>query len=185
MSNVVSDTELARNKRLRLLINVISIGLPLLVAIMFRFKFENVQWPFDVYLLPLTNAIINGASAVLLIVSLVAIKNRNVVLHTRLIYVAMGLSLLFLLIYVMYHTTTTHTSYGGEGGIRTFYLILLASHIILAAIQPPFVLYAFYYGYTGQYDKHLKLVKFSFPIWLYVSVTGVICYLMISPYYPA
>ena len=83
----------------------------------------------------------------------------------------------------MYHVTAEHTKYGGEGAIKIIYLLILASHIILAAIQAPFVLYAFFYGYTGQIEKHRKIVKFSYPIWLYVSVTGVLVYLMISPYY--
>lgn len=181
--NKVLDKQLSKdNPKLKLLINIISIVLPVTVAIMFRIKLP-IDWPFDVHFLPMTNAIINGLTALVLMGALLAIKQRNVALHTRLVYTAMVLSLLFLVIYILYHTTTTHTSFGGEGGIRTFYLILLATHIILAAIQPPLVLYAFYYGYTGQYDKHLKWVRFSFPVWLYVSVTGVICYLMISPYY--
>lgn len=182
MNNVLDKQELAQHKRLRLIINIISVVLPVLVALMFGFKFD-VEWPFDVYWLPFTNAIVNGLTAVALMGALVAIKRRNVTLHTRLIYMAMVLSLLFLVIYVMYHTTTQHTTFKGEGTIKVVYLSLLASHIVLAAVQPPLVLYAFFYGYTNQYDKHIKWVKFSFPIWLYVSVTGVICYLMISPYY--
>lgn len=182
MSNSLDQQEQTRNKRLRFFINLISIVLPVLVAVMFRFKFD-VEWPFDVHLLPTTNAIINGLTAVCLIAALLAAKRRDIVQHTRFIYAAMVLSLLFLVVYVLYHTTTEHTTYGGEGTLRVIYLSLLASHIILAAVQPPLVLYAFYYGYTGQYDKHLKWVRFSFPVWLYVSVTGVICYLMIAPYY--
>lgn len=182
MNKVLDKQPPKDNPKLKLLINIISIVLPIVVALMFRVELP-IDWPFDVHLLPMANAIINGLTTLTLIGALVVIKQRNVVLHTRLVYTAMVLSLLFLVVYVLYHTTTTHTSFGGEGGIRTFYLILLATHIILAAIQPPLVLYAFYYGYTGQYDKHLKWVRFSFPVWLYVSVTGVICYLMISPYY--
>lgn len=182
MSNVLKEEQPKDIPSLKLVINIVSIVLPVVVAVMFRVELP-INWPFDVHLLPMANAVINGLTALTLVGALIAIKQRNVTLHTRLIYTAMGLSLLFLVIYVLYHTTTTHTSFGGEGGIRIFYLSLLASHIILAAIQPPLVLYAFYYGYTGQYNKHLKWVRFSFPIWLYVSVTGVICYLMISPYY--
>jgi putative membrane protein len=184
MSNTIQDTNSPTYKKLKLAVNVISILLPVLVAIMFQFKFKDFQWPFDVYWLPLANAILNAGSAVLLIGALVAIKNKNVVLHTRMIYAAMVLSVLFLVIYILYHTTAGHTKFGGEGTIRLVYFILLITHIVTAAIQAPFVLYAFLYGYTGQIEKHQKIVKISYPLWLYVSITGVICYLMISPYYP-
>lgn len=184
MSKALDQPEIPENyKTLRLLVNVISIALPLIVAGMFQFKFTNFEWPFDVYILPLINAILNGSTALLLIGALIAVKNRNIKLHERLIYIGMGLSLLFLVVYIMYHTTAGHTKFGGEGTIKYIYFFLLLTHILLAAIQAPFVLYAFLYGYTGQIEKHQKIVKFSYPIWLYVSITGVICYLMISPYY--
>ncbi len=173
----------ANYKKLRLLVNIISIALPLIVAAMFQFKFEDFVWPFDVHILPLINALLNGTTALLLIGALVAAKNKNIDLHKRLIYSAVVLSLLFLVVYIMYHITAGHTKFGGTGTIKIVYLLILASHIILAAVQAPFVLYALLYGYTGQIKKHRKIVKFSYPIWLYVSITGVICYLMISPYY--
>lgn len=184
MSNTIQDINSPTYKKLRLAVNVVSVLLPVLVGIMFQFKFKDFQWPFDVYLLPLANAVLNAGSAVLLIGALVAIKNKNVVLHTRMIYAAMVLSVLFLVIYILYHTTAGHTKFGGEGTIRLVYFILLITHIVTAAIQAPFVLYAFLYGYTGQIEKHQKIVKISYPLWLYVSITGVVCYLMISPYYP-
>jgi putative membrane protein len=182
--NLLPDSNIPPNfKSLRLIVIIISVALPLFVAGMFQFKFTDFVWPFDVHILPLINAVLNAASAVLLIAALVAVKNKNIDLHQKLIYSAMFLSLLFLLVYVLYHITAVHTKFGGEGAIKIVYLSILASHIILAAVQAPFVLFAFLYGYTGQIEKHKKLVKFSYPIWLYVSVTGVICYLMISPYY--
>lgn len=184
MSTNTNIQETEQYKRLRLLVNIISVALPLIVGVLFRFKIENFEWPFNVYFLPLANAVINGTTAVLLILALIAAKQRKITRHTRLIYTAMGLSLVFLLIYVAYHMTAGHVKYGGTGTIKVVYLVILATHIVLAAIQAPFVLYAFLYGYTGQIHKHQKIVKFSYPIWLYVSVTGVICYLMISPYYP-
>lgn len=169
-------------KTLSTLIKIISVVLPVVVAVLFRVKLD-IQLPFNVYILPLINAILNGLSAVLLVGALVAAKQGNIQLHSRMIYMAMVVSIIFLLCYVLYHITTMHTSYAGD--YRGLYLILLFSHIVLAAIQPPFVLYAFLYGYTGQIEKHKRIVKLAFPIWLYVSVTGVICYLMIAPYYPA
>jgi len=183
MQETVSNNE-NPNPKLALAIKIISVALPIAVALLFGIKLE-VDWPFNVYYLPLTNALLNGTSAILLIAALIAAKQKNIKLHATLIYITMGLSLLFLVVYILYHITTGHTSYGGEGTVRVIYFVLLISHIILAAVQAPFVLFAFLYGYTGQIEKHKKIVKFSFPIWLYVSVSGVICYLMISPYYPA
>ncbi len=171
-------------KKLTTLVKIVSVVLPIAVAVLFGLKL-NIDWPFDVYYLPFANAVLNGSCALFLIGALFAAKSKKIVLHTRLIYAAMLFSLIFLVIYILYHVTTGHTGFGGQGTTRTIYFALLISHIILAAIQAPFVLFAFLYGYTGQIEKHRKLVKFSFPIWLYVSVTGVICYAMIAPYYPS
>ncbi len=170
--------------RLELAVKIIAVILPIAVALLFGIKLD-IEWPFDVYYLPLTNAILNGSSAILLLAALWAIKAKNIKLHTTFIYTAMLFSLIFLVIYILYHVSTGHTPYGGEGSLRTLYFGILISHIVLAAVQAPFVLFAFLYGYTGQVEKHKKIVKFSYPIWLYVSISGVICYLMISPYYPS
>ena len=161
-------------------VKIISILLPLVVAVLFGVKLQ-VELPFDKYLLPFMNAIINATSAVLLIAALIAIKAKNINLHKRFIYLAMALSLVFLLLYVAYHLISEPTKYAGD--YASVYYPLLITHIIFAAIQPPFVLYAFLFGYTGQNEKHKKLVKISYPIWLFVAVSGVVCYLMISPYY--
>jgi putative membrane protein len=181
MNNSIENQ--ANYKKLRLLVIVLSVVLPLVVALMFQFKFTNFKWPFDVHILPMTNAILNASCSVLLVASLVAAKTKNIQLHTKMIYSSMFLSLLFLVVYVLYHLTAQHTTFGGTGTIKIVYLLILFTHIVLAAIQTPFVLFAFLYGYTNQVEKHKRIVKFSYPIWLYVSVTGVICYLMISPYY--
>ena len=178
----MNATTTANYKTLSTLIKIVSIVLPVVVAFLFGIKLD-IQLPFNVYILPLINAVLNGLSAVLLIGALVAVKQGNIQWHSRMIYLSMVVSIVFLLCYVLYHITTMHTSYTGE--YRGLYLSLLFSHIVLAAVQPPFVLYAFLYGYTGQMDKHKRIVKWAFPIWLYVSITGVICYLMIAPYYPA
>jgi putative membrane protein len=170
-------------KKFQLAVNVLAIALPIIVAILFGVRLD-IQLPFNVYLLPMINAVLNGGSAVLLLAALWAVKQGNIQAHTRLIYAAMALSILFLVCYVLYHVTTNPTTYGGVGAMRTLYFVLLVTHIILAIIQPALVLYAFMYAYTGQIEKHKRIVKLSFPVWLYVSVTGVICYLMIAPYYP-
>ena len=168
-------------KNLSLLIKIISFVLPVVVAILFGVKLD-IDMPFNIYILPLINAILNGLCAVLLIWALIAIKQKNIALHKNLIYATMALSVLFLLVYVAYHLLTPPTKYTGEYGF--IYFPLLIAHIILAAVQPPFVLYAFLYGYTGMYEKHKKIVKWSYPIWLFVSISGVICYLMLAPFYP-
>ena len=165
---------------LNTIISVISIALPLVVVILFGVKIE-LDLPFSVHILPMVNAIINGLTSMLLIAALLAVKQKNIKVHKTLIYVSMSLSLAFLLIYVFYHIVTDSTKYDGNMGY--IYYPLLLSHIILAAVQAPLVLYAFMYGFTGQIERHKKLVKVSYPVWLYVCVTGVICYLMIAPYY--
>jgi putative membrane protein len=176
MATVTSEQQ----KKLNLIVTVISIALPLVVAILFGVRLD-INLPFNPHLLPMINAVLNGSSALMLIAALIAVKQKNIKMHSRLIYVAMGLSLVFLLLYVFYHIVTDSTKYEGDMGY--VYYPILITHIILAAIQAPFVLFAFLYGYTGQIEKHKKLVKFSYPIWLYVCISGVICYLMISPYY--
>lgn len=154
-------------------------------------------FPSFIYKLPLLNAILNGTCSVLLIASLLAIKQRNINLHKKLNLTAFILSALFLVSYVTAHYFIPDTKYGdidhnGEmsvteianvSSVKPFYLIILLSHIFLAIVVLPLVLLSFYYGLTDQREKHKKLTRFSYPIWLYVTVTGVVVYLMISPYY--
>jgi len=169
-------------KKLNRIALVLAIALPLIVALLFGVKVE-IDYPFSVYLLPKINAGLNAFSALCLISALYFIKKGNIKLHTSAIYAAMGASIGFLLLYVLYHISTAHTTFQGEGVIRYVYFILLITHILLAIIQPAFVLYAFLYAFTGRIEKHKRIVKIAYPIWLYVAITGVICYLMISPYY--
>lgn len=154
--------------------------------------------PTWIYQLPALNAFFNGSCAVLLIVSLLAIKQKNITLHKKLNLTAFVLSCLFLISYVTAHYFIPDTKYGDSNhngimeeaeklavsGIKPFYLILLLTHILLAIVVLPLVLLSFYYGLSDQRVKHKKLTRFSYPIWLYVTVSGVIVYLMISPYYP-
>lgn len=182
MSFVDRATPHPQTKLLNTLAWVVSAIIIAVVAILFKVK---IELPFNPYVLPQINALVNGLTSVALVVALIAIKNKNLKLHTSMIYTAMALSVVFLVGYIMYHMGSVSTKFGGEGTIKTVYLILLLTHIVLAAVMPFFVLFTFVRGYTGQYAKHRKLAKIAFPIWLYVSVTGVICYLMISPYYPS
>lgn len=155
------------------------------------------SFPSFIYKLPGLNAILNGSCSVLLIFSLLAIKKKNIALHRKLNLTAFLLSSLFLLSYVTAHYFIPDTRYGdidhnglldaaetaAVAGIKPIYLTILLSHILLAVVVFPMVLLSFYYGLTDQREKHKKLTRFSYPIWLYVTVTGVVVYLMISPYY--
>ena len=135
------------------------------------------------YQLPKLNAIINGTAFVVLIAAWFAIKNKKVNLHKKLTSGAVILSVLFLLSYITFHFTTEPTKYGGEGALKYIYYFVLLSHILLSAIIVPLVLFTYARGYMMQVEQHRKLAKYTWPLWLYVTATGVIVYLMISPYY--
>ena len=133
--------------------------------------------------LPPVHAALNSLAAVFLVLAVVMIKRGNVIAHQRFINSAMVCSALFLMCYVAYHFTTPETKFGGTGAIKVVYLILLISHIVLAAASLPFILLTYIYAYTNQFAAHRKMAKWVFPVWLYVAVTGPICYLMLKPYY--
>ncbi|MEO8794279.1 MAG: DUF420 domain-containing protein [Daejeonella sp.] len=139
--------------------------------------------PSWVFLLPKLNAIINGTCSVLLLISLYYIKNKNIQAHKTLNIITFILSSLFLVSYIIFHATGIKTTYGGQGPLRTVYYFILITHIVLAAVVLPLVLFSFQRGLSMQIEKHRKIVRWSFPIWLYVTITGVLVYLMISPYY--
>ena len=158
---------------------ILSVAIPLVVAILFGVKID-VELPV---FLPPIYATLNAFTAILLIVAVWAVKNNKLKLHENLMKTAIGFSVLFLVLYVVYHMTSESTKYGGDGAVKTFYFILLISHIILSIAVIPFVLITFVRGITNQIDLHKKIAKITFPLWLYVAVTGVVVYLMISPYY--
>jgi putative membrane protein len=133
--------------------------------------------------LPPFHAAVNAAVACALVVSLVAIKLGWVRLHRAGMITAMMLSVVFLLSYVAYHITNDPTRYGGTGPLRTVYFILLATHIVFAAVSLPFILFTFIAGWTNRFDAHRRLARWVFPLWLYVALTGPVCYLMLRPYY--
>lgn len=138
---------------------------------------------FDPHLFALANAVINSTVAVLLIAAYVAVRKKRFLLHKRLMFAAMYLSVIFLVSYIAHHLLAGDTKFGGEGSIRFFYFILLITHIILAAVILPFILFTAYRGLTGEYEKHKKLSRYTWPLWLYVAISGPLVYLMISPYY--
>lgn len=167
----------------RKLIFVLSIAIPLLVALLLgiRIKFDFGVWT---KVLPHVIGVVNTITACLLILGLIFIKNKQFKYHENAMTASFISGSLFLLLYVLYHLTNQSTPFGGQGSIVRFtYYFLLISHIILSIAVVPLVLRALFYGLTNQVDLHRKIVKFAFPIWLYVSITGVIVYLMISPYY--
>lgn len=155
----------------------LSVVIPIAVAILFKVKIPNIDLSF----LPPIYAGINGLTAILLIIAFMAIKSKKINLHKNIIQFCLLLSLLFLLCYVAYHMTSEPTEY--LGNYRALYLFILISHILLSIIVIPFVLFSYLFALEEKFDKHKKLTKISFPIWLYVAVTGVIVYFMISPFY--
>ncbi|MCC5935982.1 MAG: DUF420 domain-containing protein [Lunatimonas sp.] len=164
-------------------ITVISVAVPIVVAVLL-FMPSRVEIGADwVYFLPHLNAVINTAATVALVAGVMFIKQGKIHLHKAAMTVAFVLGAIFLVSYVVYHGAAESTSFGGEGWIRPVYYFLLITHIVFAAVALFPILLAYYYGYADKLDKHRKIVKFAFPIWFYVTVTGVVVYLMISPYY--
>jgi len=143
----------------------------------------NVELGFDEHLFAKINAAINSTVSVLLLAGLIAVKNKNYLLHKRIMITAIILSCLFLVSYICHHLFTGETKFGGEGTIRYVYYFILGTHIILAAIILPFILFTAYRSMIGEFARHKKLARITWPIWLYVAVTGVVVYFMISPYY--
>lgn len=183
------------NKAKRL-IWVFSIIVFIAVAFLAKFKLD-LHLGFNVHVFATFNAVVNSLVAILLLVGLITIKAKKYVLHRNIMLSAILLSLLFLLSYICHHLLAGETIFGdanhdgilsvGEksavGSLRTIYYIILITHIPLAAVIMPFILFTAYRSLTGQYEKHKKLARITWPIWFYVAVTGVIVYLMISPYY--
>jgi putative membrane protein len=170
------------DKKAGALIITLSVIVFVAVALLSRLKLE-VDLGFDVHIFATLNAIINSTVSILLLAALVAVKNRKYLMHKKLMLAAMVLSVLFLVSYIAHHLLSDPTSYGGEGTLKTLYYILLITHIFLAAVILPFILYTVYRGLTGEFARHKKMGKMTWPVWFYVSVSGVLVYLMISPYY--
>jgi len=170
------------DKQARLLI--ITVSLVVFAAVVFLSRFTlTVDLGFNVHIFALINAVINSAVSVLLVWALVAVKGKNYELHKKLMLGAMVLSILFLVSYICHHLFAGETKFGGSGTIKGVYYFILLTHIPLAGIILPFILFTAYRGLTGEYADHKKLAKYTWPLWLYVSVTGVLVYVLISPYY--
>jgi len=174
---------LAKNdKKAKLLIYTISFVVFAAVVFLSRFKLE-LNLGFDVHIFAKVNAIINSIVAVLLLAGLITAKQGKYELHKKIMLSAILLSVLFLLSYIAHHLLAGETKFGGTGTVKTVYYFILITHIPLAAIILPFILFTAYRALTGEYEKHKKLVRITWPVWFYVAVTGVLVYVMISPYY--
>ena len=166
------------------LIIIVSIVIPIVVALLFAVKLKDFGFQVTpLSFLPPIYATINGITALVLVAAVLAIKNGKRKLHQRLMTTAIALSVSFLVMYVAYHMTSDYTKFGGEGTIRLVYFFILITHIVLSIAIIPFVLISYVRALAAKFDTHKKIAKITFPIWLYVAVTGVIVYLMISPYY--
>jgi len=161
------------------IITIISILVPLVVASLFRIKLD-INLPV---FLPPIYATINGITAIILVLAVIAIKNKNRKLHQNLMQTAIGLSVVFLILYILHHATHGDTKFGGQGVIRYVYFFILISHIILSIVVIPFVLITFVRAKKGEFALHKKIARIAFPLWLYVAMTGVLVYLLIKPYY--
>lgn len=163
---------------------ILSILIPVAVAVLFKVKLKDLG--FDVVPLPILPPIyatINGITALLLVSAVWAIKNGKRKIHENLMKTAIGCSLVFLVLYIAYHMTTDSTIYGGTGVLKYVYYFVLLTHILLSVATIPLVLITYVRALAARFDEHKKIAKITFPIWLYVAVTGVVVYLMISPYY--
>lgn len=180
MDKVNIDNEKKYNKW----IVVLAIIIPAVVAVLSRVKLQD----FGISVEPLTflppiYATINGLTAIVLIAAVISIKKGFRKRHENLMKLAIALSVSFLVMYVAYHMTSDSTKFGGEGMIRYVYFFILMTHILLSIVIIPFVLITYVRAITNNIERHKKIAKITFPMWLYVAITGVIVYLMISPYY--
>ena len=169
-----------KNNKYNVWIWILSIAIPIAVAVLFTVKIPGVE---RLGFLPPIYATINAFTAILLVAAVYQVRKGNRKAHERLMKTAIGCSVLFLLMYVAYHMTSDSTVYGGEGVIKYVYYFVLITHILLSIIVIPFVLITFVRALSGEFYKHRKIARITYPLWLYVAVSGVIVYLMISPYY--
>jgi putative membrane protein len=182
MMNLLAPAIQKNDKKASTIIWLFSVVIFLAVAAMGAFHL-NIHPGFNVHIFATVNAVINTLVTILLALALVAVKLRKLILHKRLMLTAMILSVLFLLSYVCHHILAGDTKFGGTGTIRYIYFFILSTHIFLAAIIMPFVLFTAYRALIAEFPQHVRLARITWPIWFYVSMTGVLVYLFISPYY--
>jgi len=171
---------LQEEKKYNKWIIILSVVIPLVVAALFGVKIPNVE---PLSFLPPIYASINGLTALVLLLAFWTIKNKKIRLHERLMKFAITLSISFLMMYIAYHMTSDSTKFGGEGLIKYVYYFILLTHIVLSIIVIPFVLITYVRAITKNFERHKKIARVTFPLWLYVAISGVVVYIMISPYY--
>ncbi|MCB0400416.1 MAG: DUF420 domain-containing protein [Winogradskyella sp.] len=180
----MSTVDLEKEKKYNKWIVALSIIIPVAVAALFGINLRELGFDVEpLTMLPPIYAGINGLTAVVLVIAVIAIKNGNRKLHENLMKFAIALSVIFLVMYVAYHMTSDSTKFGGEGAVKYIYYFILITHILLSVVIIPFVLITYVRAITNNIERHKKIAKITFPLWLYVAVTGVIVYFMISPYY--
>lgn len=181
---MLTQTFKKNDQKAKLFIYAVSIIVFAAVVILSKVKL-SLDLPFNPHVFATVSAGINSLVAVLLVVGLITAKQKKFELHKKIMITAIILSVLFLLSYIAHHLLTDETKFGGDGVIKTIYYVILLTHIPLAGIILPFILFTAYRALIGEYEQHKKLTRITWPIWFYVAVTGVIVYLMISPYYGA
>lgn len=180
----MTNKSTTKEKKYNRWIIALAVIIPLVVAVLSKIKLQDYGIEVEpLTFLPPIYASINALTALALIIALWAIKSKKQLLHERLMKFAICLSVLFLTMYIAYHMTSDSTKFGGEGAIRYVYYFILITHILLSIIVIPFVLITYVKAITKNFDKHKKIARITFPVWLYVAISGVIVYLMISPYY--
>jgi putative membrane protein len=180
----MSSVNIEKEKKYNKWIVVLAVVIPLVVAVLSRMKLQDFGIDVEpLTFLPPIYATINGLTALVLVVAVIAIKNKNRILHERLMKFAIALSVAFLVMYVAYHMTSDSTKFGGEGVVKYLYYFILITHILLSIVIIPFVLITYVRAITNNIERHKRIAKITFPMWLYVAVTGVVVYFMISPYY--
>lgn len=179
-----NQEDIQNEKKYNKWIVALSIVIPLAVAALFGIKLKDFGFNVEpLTFLPPIYATINGLTAIVLIIAVIQIRKGNRVLHERLMKFAISLSVIFLLLYIAYHMTSDSTKFGGEGAIAYVYYFILLTHILLSIVVIPFVLITYVRAISNNFERHKKIARITFPLWLYVAITGVIVYLMISPYY--
>ena len=177
------EPSFSKNDKLaNILIWTVSAVVFAVVVLLHELKFD-VDLGFDVHIFAQLNAFINGIVAILLMVGLYLVKAKKYLLHKKVMNLAILLSLLFLISYIAHHILADSTSYGGQGFAKTVYYFILITHILLAGLSLPFILFSAYRASISEFSAHKRLTKYVYPVWLYVAITGVVVFLMISPYY--
>lgn len=182
MNTANQNSAAGNDKKFLILIAILSIAIPVVVAMLFFMPKEGSS-KVDVSFLPTLHAILNSLTSCALVIGYYNIRKGNIKVHRAAMATAFGLSSIFLVSYVTYHFLGERTIYGGDGYLKLFYYFILLTHIVLAVVIVPLVLLSMYFALTEQFNRHRRISRWTFPIWLYVGITGVLVYLLISPYY--